>query len=280
MGKFIPLFIGLILAISLYLFIGWWGFLIIFPWIGISITLGHYLRQRLQDNQKSLGRKISILLIMPILLVFVPFVNNENFQLEGVILIVLVGFFSKGFIHFAIAKLFGPLIWGRGFCGWACWTAAILDWLPINKGMAINPKLKNIRYLTLALSVLFPVMLIFLMSYDVRGSYINKAELKWMIAGNVIYYFLAIPMAFYFKDKRAFCKVACPVSLIMKAPASFAIIRKRPTENKCIECGICNKVCLMDNDVMSCISRGQPVLSTECILCNECAINCQAGAIR
>ncbi|MBI5589024.1 MAG: 4Fe-4S binding protein [Deltaproteobacteria bacterium] len=23
---------------------------------------------------------------------------------------------------------------GRGFCGWACWIAAILDWLPVKKG--------------------------------------------------------------------------------------------------------------------------------------------------
>jgi len=48
---------------------------------------------------------------MPVLLFFVPIINNENFQLEGVVLIVLVGFFLKGFIHYAIAKLFGPFIW-------------------------------------------------------------------------------------------------------------------------------------------------------------------------
>ncbi|MBN2350712.1 MAG: hypothetical protein JXJ22_17880 [Bacteroidales bacterium] len=52
-------------------------------------------------------------MIMPCLLFFVPIINNENFQLEEVILIVLVGFFSKGFIHYAITKISGPLIWGR-----------------------------------------------------------------------------------------------------------------------------------------------------------------------
>jgi len=94
-------------------------------------------------------------MILPCLLLFIPIINNENFQLEGVVLIVMVGLFSKGFIHYAIAKIFGPLIWGRGFCGWACWTAAILDWLPIrNKKKKVN--LKNTVGLALV-TVLFIV---------------------------------------------------------------------------------------------------------------------------
>jgi len=173
----IPGIIGIVLALGLYYGIGWWGFLIIFPWIGISISLGVYLRRILPQEKKNLGRKVSILLIMPILLLFVPIFNNENFQLEGVVLIILIGFFSKGFIHYAIAKLFGPLIWGRGFCGWACWTAAILDWLPIQKEGNISPKLKDFRYLALSISVLLPVILVFAINYDVRANYIHKAEL-------------------------------------------------------------------------------------------------------
>jgi polyferredoxin len=275
----IPGITGITLALGLYYGIGWWGFLIIFPWIGISISLGIYLRRILPQQKRNLGRKVSILLIMPILLLFVPIFNNENFQLEGVMLIILVGFFSKGFIHYAIAKLFGPLIWGRGFCGWACWTAAILDWLPIQKEGIISPKLKDLRYLALLISILLPVILVFAINYDVRANYIHKAELGWMIVGNMIYYGLAIPMAFYFKDKRAFCKVACPVSLVMKVPTKFALIRKRPSGIECIECGVCNEVCLMDVDVRSYLSRGQKVKSTECILCGECKINCPVGAI-
>jgi len=95
----------------------------------------------------------------------------------------------------------------------------------------------------------------------------------------MIYYCLAIPMAFYFKDRRAFCKGACPVSLVMKVPTTFALIRKRASGIECIKCGVCSDVCLMDIDVMSYVSRGQKVKSTECILCDECKINCPVGAI-
>ena len=219
---------------------------------------------------------------MPALLIFVPFLNKENFQLEGVVLIVLVGYFSKGFIHYSVAKLFGPLIWGRGFCGWACWTAAILDWLPIKKQKTptVSNKLKNLRYLTLAISLLIPILAIFVFHYDVKASYIGKAELNWMIAGNILYYLLAIPLAFYFTDNRAFCKILCPVSLVMKVPSQFARNKKRPTGNECIECGTCNNNCPMDVDIMSFIKKQSSVADTECISCGNCRVLCPANAIK
>jgi len=278
--RYIPFAIGVLIGTILFRSVGWWGFLVLFPWIGASISIGISLRQTLPNRKKELGRRVSILLNLPALLLFVPFVNRENFQLEGVILIILVGYFSKGFIHFAVAKLFGPLIWGRGFCGWACWTAAVLDWLPIKKKKMIPPRLWNLRYLVLAISIALPLYFVFVLSYDVRGSYIGKTELGWMIGSNIIYYLLAVPLAYLFEDGRAFCKILCPVSLVMKVPSRFARIRMKPTGNECTECGICNHACLMDVDIMSAISQGQNVKSTECILCGTCRTKCPAGAIK
>jgi len=111
----LPFLIGLTIATLLYTTLHWWGFLVIFPWIGLSISVGIFLRKTLEGKKRLIGRKIAILMIMPSLLFFVPIVNNENFQLEGVVMIVLVGFFSKGFIHYCIAKIFGTLVWRRGF---------------------------------------------------------------------------------------------------------------------------------------------------------------------
>jgi hypothetical protein len=103
--KYLPIIIGPTVGVTLYTTIGWWGFLLLFPWIGIAVTIGIHLQQTLESRKKLLGRKISMLLILAALLLFVPLVNDENFQLEGVVLIVLVGYFSKGFIHYAVAKL-------------------------------------------------------------------------------------------------------------------------------------------------------------------------------
>jgi len=280
--SFLPLLIGIAISILLYLTIEWWGFLIIFPWIGLSISIGIFLRKNLKGRKRLIGRKVSILMILPCLLFFVPVLNNENFQLEGVVLIVLAGFFNKGFIHYAVAKIFGPIIWRRGFCGYACWTAAILDWLPIkNKANDFPRSYRNIRYIPLVLSILLPVFMIFVFSYNPWVDYINKQEMKWMFVSNGIYYAIAIPLAFLLSDKRAFCKYVCPVSLVMKPTSTIGIIKIGPDlTKKCTECGACNNICSMGVDIMSFISENKPITDTECILCNDCEIVCPVNKIK
>ena len=277
---FIPFAIGLGVAAITWATVGWWGFWIIFPWIGFSITVGMLIQNQLKGKKKILGRKVSILMIMPCLLIFIPVINHENFQLEGVVLIVLVGLFGKGFIHYAIAKIFGPLIWGRGFCGWACWTAAILDWLPVGKRKKnVNPQWKHLRFIILLLSIAIPVYLVFVLNYNVWEDYISRKEMMWMFVGNGIYYALAIPLAFWLKDQRAFCKYLCPVSLVMIPTSKISAITIKPTGEQCIECGQCNKVCPMDIDVMGYISAGKKVTHAECILCTDCQAVCPVKAI-
>lgn len=278
----IPFTLGIGLGVTLSLSLHWWGFLVLFPWIGFSLSIGILLRQILHGRKRLLGRKISILLILPSLLFFVPIVNNENFQLEGVAMIVMIGFFSKGFVHYCIAKILGPLVWRRGFCGYACWTAAVLDWLPISSTKQQLPrKYRNIRFISLAISLALPIVLLFAFSYNPWTDYINKREMIWMFAGNALYYAVAIPLAFALSDKRAFCKYLCPVSLVMKPSASLGVLKIKPDVDKiCISCSACNRQCPMGVDVMSCMRSNTPVLDTECILCNDCRIVCPTGKVK
>jgi polyferredoxin len=275
-----PFFIGICVATIIYSMVNWWGFWLIFPWVGLAISIGNYIVQYFPQRKKLLGRKVTLLMIMPLLLFFIPIYNSENFQLEGIMLNILVGYFTKSFVHLAVAKLFGPLFFGRGFCGWACWTAAILEWLPINSKGTISPQLKNIRYITFLITVTVPVIMVFFYNYDVRNDYLYKKELLWMLIGNFLYYVVAIALAYRFKDKRAFCKIACPIAVVMTLTSRFSLLRIRPSGNKCVQCGLCNKTCPMDVDVMSAISTGKPVQSTECIYCGDCKVSCPVGAIK
>ncbi len=278
----LPLLIGIAIALILYKTFYWWGFLVIFPRIGFSISVGAFLRMELKGRKRLIGRKISILMILPCLLLFVPIVNNENFQLEGVVLIVLVGFFNKGLIHYAVAKLFGPLIWRRGFCGHACWTAAVLDWLPIKHSRNdVNLPYRNIRYIGLIVSIVLPLYLMFVLSYNPRTDYIYKHEMKWMFISNGIYYLIAVPLAFILSDKRAFCKYVCPVSLVMKPVSTLGLLKVKPDREKnCTECEACNRICPMGINVMNYIKENRYVTDTECILCNDCRIVCPAKKIK
>lgn len=291
----IPFFIGAIIGATLYTLAGWWGFLLIFPWIGFSITFGCLLSIKRKGIRKDLGRRICLLMVSPLFLVFLGICQRENLQLEEFVFYFLLflqtGMIIRVFVHFCIAKIFGPFIWGRGFCGWACWTAAILEWLPIKENNKIPNSLTKYRYLALIISLAIPLSLI-LLGYDWINLHINEqrhgmlfnygkpGSLIWFIVSNIIYYILAVWLAFKYRKKRAFCKIACPVSLFMKCQTTVAMIQRAPTENKCISCGTCNRHCPMDVDVMSYISQGKKVTSSECIQCGICTNVCPQKAIK
>jgi polyferredoxin len=285
---FIPVLIGLLLGFTL----GWWGFLIIFPWIGAWITIGIIIASKREGKARDLGRRISILMISPVFLVFIGIMQRENLQIEETVfytlLFIATGIFTRVLIHYAIAKIVGPFIWGRGFCGWACWTAAVLEWLPIKENAVIPVRYTRIRYLVLVVSLIIPILFV-LLGYDWVSNHVQEnggiaqqgrfGALIWFFVGNGIYYLAAILLAFKFKKKRAFCKIACPVSLVMKAQTTMALIKTSPSGKECISCKVCNMNCPMDVNVMSYISAGKKVSSSECISCGICGNVCPQKAI-
>jgi polyferredoxin len=289
---FIPLLIGLSVGFLLRFLVGWWGFLLIFPWIGSWITIGSLIAIKRKGKAKDLGRRISILMISPVFLIFLGVMQRENLQIEETVfytlLLITSGIFTRVLIHFAVAKIIGPFIWGRGFCGWACWTAALMEWLPIKENKPVPVKYTHFRYLAFVISILIPVLFV-LLGYDWYSNHIfengeliqlgKPGALIWFLAGNGIYYLTAILLAFKFKKKRAFCKIACPVSLVMKAQTTIAIVKKTPSGKECISCKVCNINCPMDVNVMGYISAGKKVSSSECILCGKCRNVCTQKAI-
>ena len=93
------------------------------------------------------------------------------------------GVFEAATIHYAVAKIFGPLLFGRGWCGYACWTAMVLEFLPYKKPQAARKKIGFIRYITFAFSFSF-VVLLFLNHVE------NMEKIMFIafIVGNILYY--------------------------------------------------------------------------------------------
>lgn len=240
-----------------------------FSYIGTALAFGLFLFQR--DYKHS--RRIVQLLVGSYMLIYLGLMSGENMQLEGFWYYLFTGVFEAATIHYAVAKIFGPLIFGRGWCGYACWTAMVLDFLPYKtprKGRI--KKLEKIRYFTFILS------LVFVSSLFLLGVGNLERIMFWsFLVGNILYYTVGIALAFGLKDNRAFCKYICPITVFLKPSSYFSLLRIKCNKDKCISCGKCRRVCPMDVDVTD--NSRKRVNGTECILCMECVKNCPKDAL-
>ena len=239
-----------------------------FSYIGCSIALGIFLYIR----QYAHARRIVQLLVGLYMLVYLGLICGENMQIEGFWYYLFTGVFEAATIHYAVAKIFGPLLFGRGWCGYACWTAMVLDFLPYKVPQMPRKKIGWIRYITFAASLVF-VGALFL----AHVGNIEKIMFWAFVIGNAAYYAAGIALAYSFRDNRAFCKYVCPVTVFMKPMSYFAVIRVKCDEEKCVSCGRCRSVCPMDVDVTDGSRKREN--GTECILCMECVKNCPKGAL-
>ena len=240
-----------------------------FSYIGTALAFGLFLFQR--DYKHS--RRIVQLLVGSYMLIYLGLISGENMQLEGFWYYLFTGVFEAATIHYAVAKIFGPLIFGRGWCGYACWTAMVLDFLPYKTPRNGRRKnLEKIRYFTFILS------LVFVSSLFLLGVGNLERIMFWsFLVGNILYYTVGIALAFGLKDNRAFCKYICPITVFLKPSSYFSLLRIKCNKDKCISCGKCGRVCPMDVDVTD--NSRKRVNGTECILCMECVKNCPKDAL-
>lgn len=243
-------------------------YLLNFSYIGISLTISIIL----YINNKKYARRVSQLLVGLYMLVYLGLLSKENMQIEGFWYYLFSGVFEAATIHYAVAKIFGPLIFGRGWCGYACWTAMVLDFLPYKVPKEPRKKIGWMRYITFAISLTF-IASLFVFNAT------NKEKIMYIafIIGNIIYYLVGIILAFVFKDNRAFCKYICPITIFLKPMSYYSLIRIKCDKNKCISCGKCKSVCPMDVDPTD--NSRKRINGTECILCMECVKNCPKKAL-
>ena len=267
----LPLMLLLIfeaVAVTLWLTKNNFFYLINFSYIGCSLCLGIFLFGRKYRH----ARRIVQLLVGLYMLLYLGLICRENMQIEGFWYYLFTGVFEAATIHYAVAKIAGPLIFGRGWCGYACWTAMVLDFLPYQVPASPRKKLGWIRYLTFAASLMF-VSALFL----THAGNMEKIMFWAFLIGNTVYYGVGIALAFLFRDNRAFCKYVCPITVFLKPMSYFALFRIRCDQDRCVHCGKCKQVCPMDVDMTDNTRKRRN--GTECILCMECVKNCPKNAL-
>jgi ferredoxin len=281
-GLKIPLIMMIVfwgIAIVLWLTTGRIFYLYNFVYIGTALGVGIGIYTALPRRQKLWGRRLAQFLIGAYMLVFLGLFQRENMQIEGFFFYLLAGFFAGSVIHYLVAKIAGPMVFNRGWCGWACWTAMVLDLLPYrrNKRGRAAGKWGCLRYVHFALSLGLVLVLWWGLNY--RPQEQSMTELYWLLGGNVLYYAVGIVLAFTLQDNRAFCKYVCPIPILQKITCRFALLKIVGDALKCNDCGACNKMCPMDIRISEYVLHRQRVFSTECILCFECVNVCAKGAL-
>lgn len=267
-----PLIILLIfeaIAVTLWLTKGNLFYLFNFSYIGLSIALGLFL----YSKKIKYARRIVQFLVGCYMLVYLGIISNENMQIEGFWYYLFTGVFEAATIHYAIAKICGPLLFGRGWCGYACWTAMILDLLPYKTPAEPRKKFGFIRYIMFVVSFVFVASLFIL-----RAGNMEKIMFWSFLIGNIVYYAVGVILAYVLKDNRAFCKYICPITVFLKPMSYYSAMRITCDKANCVSCGKCKKVCPMDVD-MTDNSRSR-VNGTECILCMECVEVCPKKALK
>lgn len=267
--------------------VGLWGFLasgyvqplIMFGYIGLALGVGLGLYGTLPKKRKPIGRRLTLFLVGLFLVLYAIFMGQENSQFEGAIFGLLTGVIQMGVIHYAIAKIFGPLLFGRMWCGWACWTVMVLDLLPFKRPSGRLPgRWGWLRYLHFFLSLSIVLLLVYVVGF--RDGATGTIAVTWFIIGNLLYYAVGIVLAYTLKDNRAFCKYVCPVSVPLKVTSRFSVIKIGQGAGQCNDCDACEKMCPMDVRISDYILNNQRVLSTECSLCQTCITVCVQDALK
>ena len=258
-----------VIAVTLWLTKDNMFYLLNFSYIGTCLALG----TALFTAGKSYARHFVQLAVGSYMLLYLGIISQENMQIEGFWYYLFLGTFEAATIHYAIAKIFGPLLFGRGWCGYACWTAMILDFLPFKR--PLKPRVKKLgilRYVMFVLSLSLVSGLFFM-----KVAHLEKIMFSLFLLGNAFYYIAGIALAYIFKDNRAFCKYLCPITVFLKPMSYYSLLRVHCDESKCVHCNKCLKVCPMNVEVNK-ESRNRKN-GTDCILCYECTKECPVKAL-
>lgn len=253
--------------------------LIFFGYLGTALApaLGYYLG--LPAPRRIRGRRVIMLALgMGMLGAALgrAFFQSSVVQVEGLAFELLAGVFGAAVLHFLIAKLVGPLVFGRVYCGWACWTGMVLDLLPYrtSKGR-LRGLWRHLPALHLAASVTLVAVLVLGFGYTPGPA----GAVAWFLAGTALYYALGVGLALALKDNRAFCKYACPAGLLARPAARYSLVKISGDPAKCNGHAECVGVCPMDIRIIDYTRLHLRVLSSDCILCQSCLNVCPEGGL-
>jgi hypothetical protein len=165
--------------------------------LGLFVALGFAAHALLPRAERHIGRRLSLFLVGGGLFVGVGIFGRQSFQIEGLWFYLLHGVVGGVVIHYLVAKAIGPLLMGRAWCGWGCWTWMLLDYLPFRRGTKAT-RTKGLGYLRLVhlgLSIAL-VLSLWALGYRHGTEWKTTDGVLWFLVGNALYYGSAVILAF------------------------------------------------------------------------------------
>jgi ferredoxin-type protein NapH len=277
------LFTGLTWPLAFILWAHWGetGFAISVFLLGLSLgpcLAGYSL---VSKKQKQRLRHL-VLLSGGLSIMAMSLLGSMNLELEGFFMLVMAGTMGAAIGHTIITVIAGPLVFGRFLCGWGCWRAMVLEFLPPRQSHSRRMGLWNLMPLAgLTLSIGWAALSVYKLGHHPGGTpqSMHGGNLLPVTMGFVVYYLASLGLGILFDDQRAFCKYLCPSSVILRQSSRFSLVKMAAQPGLCNQCGACSRSCPMDLDVARFIQAGRRVASGECILCQRCAHACPKEAL-
>ena len=171
-------------------------------------------------------------------------------------------------------------LFGKVFCGWACYLGAIQEFLYIGKVKLFQTEkaqkiMRIIRYVVLAALIVQLTI-----TLGIEWSKIGPFKVIFNlfspnITGYILLAILLISSLFIY---RPFCKAACPVGLILgwvtKIPGAAVL----GITNSCVGCKTCSTSC--EINAITRDGKTSKLDNQECIMCGDCMNDCKIKSIQ
>jgi polyferredoxin len=201
---------------------------------------------------------------------------GTSLDLEGFFLLLLAGTAGAALGHTLVTVIAGPLVFGRVLCGWGCWRAMVLEFLPVGRGAGRRRGAwAALPYLGLATSAAAAALCFYALGHRPAAQ-----GLLPVLGACGVYYVASIGLALALKDQRAFCKYLCPSAAILRWTSRPARLRVAARPDLCDGCGACTPACPMDIEVAALALAGRRIGSGDCVLCQRCVQACPRDALR
>ncbi len=227
-------------------------------------------------KRKEAFRKL-VLLTGGLSILAFPLLAAVGMDLEAFFMLLLLGTAGAAIGHTMVTVIAGPMLFGRVLCGWGCWRAMVLEFLPIGRSPGRRGGLWTaLPYAGLAVSIAAAAVSALVLGEHPGGSpgKMHTASLTASLVLVAVYYAASVGLAFALRDRRAFCKYLCPTGAILKLTSRLAVLKMTAASTLCDGCRACSLICPMDIDVASFATHGQRIKSGDCILCQRCAQVC------